>query len=199
VKKRTPEQGMAKSRAYGQHRIALVKRYLAVSSVDGAGGGVDEVADGVRAAGLEHAEESIQIGAHIGARSLEGIAHARLRGQMHHIVRPAMGEQGFEPVVIGNVAGSKSKPLVGDELGKAGALEVHVVVAVQIVDAVDGGAGGEQSLSKMKADEARRTRHQDRLRSEVGCGHHLWLFAQSWLLIGPPGSPQPASSRRRRL
>src|SRR5262249_22839892 len=155
--------GGAVERDRGQDGIALVKWYLAVSSVDGARGGVDEVANSVRTAGLEHAEEPIQVGAHIIARRLEGAAYTRLRGQMHHIVRSAIGKQRFEPVVVGDVAGRKTNPLVGGEPGKAGALEAPVVLAVEFVEAVQGAARGEQALSEMKADETRRARHQDRV------------------------------------
>ena len=55
---------------------------------------------GVRAARLQHREEAVDIGAGVGARIDERVAHARLRGQVHDAVGAEGGEQRIERVVV---------------------------------------------------------------------------------------------------
>ena len=50
------------------------------------------------------------------------------------------------------------------DLGEPGALEAHVIVGVEIVEAVHRHAAAEQAGDKVEADEARRSGHEHPLR-----------------------------------
>lgn len=47
---------------------------------------------GVVAAGLEHVEEADEVALKVGARVLDGVAHTRLGGEVHHDVETVLSE-----------------------------------------------------------------------------------------------------------
>ena len=109
---------------------------------------------GMRAAGLEDAEEAVEIGGDVFAREVERIANARLRRQMHDAVGAEVGKQRAQAVVVGDVELGEGEPLVLGRLCEPGPLEAHVIVGVEIVEAVHRHAGREQARGQVKADEA---------------------------------------------
>ena len=48
------------------------------------------------AAGLEHIEESDEVALEVGARVLDGVADARLGGEVHHDIEAVLGEQALD-------------------------------------------------------------------------------------------------------
>lgn len=120
--------------------VLLGERNLLVAAVDRAGAGVDEVLDRVMAAGLEHIEESDEVALEVGARVLDGVADARLGGEVHHDIEAVLGEQALDEGGIAQVAAHEGEAAVGVGLGQhaqARVLDAGVVVAVEVVEADD--------------------------------------------------------------
>lgn len=143
------------------HAVLLGERHLLVAAVDRAGAGVDEVLDRVVAAGLEHVEEADEVALEVGTRILDGVAHARLGGEVHHDVEAVLGEQALDEGGVAQVAAHEGEAAVGVGLGQhaqARVLDAGVVVAVEVVEADDCVIGLlEQLLDEEGTDEAGRS------------------------------------------
>lgn len=110
------------------------------------------------AAGLEHVEEADEVALEVGARVLDGVADARLGGEVHHDVEAVLGEQALDEGGVAQVAAHEGEAAVCVGLGQhaqAGVLDAGVVVAVEVVEADDGVIGLlEQLLDEERADKA---------------------------------------------
>lgn len=113
------------------------------------------------AAGLEHIEESDEVALEVGARVLDGVADARLGGEVHHDIEAVLGEQALDEGCIAQVAAHEGEAAVGVGLGQhaqARVLDAGVVIAVKVVETDDGVIGLlEQLLDEERADEAGRS------------------------------------------
>lgn len=113
------------------------------------------------AACLEHVEEANEVALQVGARVLDGVAHARLGGEVHHDVESVLGEQTLDEGGVAQVAANEGEAAVGVYLGQhaqARFLDAGVVVAVEVVETDDGVIGLlEQLLDKEGTDEAGRS------------------------------------------
>lgn len=140
------------------HAVLLGERHLLVAAVDRAGARVDEVLDRVMAARLEHVEESDEVALEVGARVLDGVAYARLGGEVHHDVEAVLGEQALDEGSVAQVAAHEGEATVCVGLGQhaqAGVLDTGVVVAVEVVETDDNVIGLlEQLLDEERADKA---------------------------------------------
>ena len=87
---------------------------------------------------------------------VDAVAHARLRGKVHHDVRPEILKKLRHRRFIGQVAAGESKRRFFLKDGEARFFERHIVIVVQIVDAADGSSQREESLRQMESDESRR-------------------------------------------
>lgn len=116
---------------------------------------------GVVAAGLEHVEEADQVALEVCARVLDGVAHARLGGEVHHNVEAVLSEQALDEGGVAQVAAHEGEAAVGVGLGQhaqARVLDAGVVVAVEVVEADDCVIGLlEQLLDEEGTDEAGRS------------------------------------------
>lgn len=143
------------------HAVLLGERHLLVAAVDRAGAGVDEVLDRVVAAGLEHVEEADEVALEVGTRILDGVAHARLGGEVHHDVEAVLGEQALDEGGVAQVAAHEGEAAVGVGLGQhaqARVLDAGVIVAVEVVETDDHTVRLlEQLLDEERADEAGRS------------------------------------------
>lgn len=113
--------------------VLLGERHLLVAAVDRAGAGVDQVLYRMVAACLEHVEESDEVALEVGARVLDGVADARLGGEVHHDVEAVRGEQALDEGGVAKVAAHEGEAAVGISLGQhaqARVLDAGVVVAV---------------------------------------------------------------------
>lgn len=141
--------------------VLLGERHLFVAAVDRAGARVDQVLDRVVAAGLEHVEEADEVALEVGARVLDGVADARLGGEVHHDVEAVLGEQALDEGGVAQVAAHEGEAALCIGLGQhaqAGFLDTGVVVAVEVVEADDGVIGLlEQLLDEERTDEAGRS------------------------------------------
>lgn len=109
------------------------------------------------AAGLEHVEESDEVALEVGARVLDGVADARLGGEVHHDIEAVLGEQPLDEGGVAQVAAYEGEAAVCVGLGKhaqARVLDAGVVVAVEVVEADDYVIGLlEQLLDEERADK----------------------------------------------
>ncbi len=117
--------------------------------------------DAAVAAGLEDIDEADQVALHVGARILDGIAHAGLGRQMHHALRPEAGKRGIHRGAVGELGALMRVSGMRRELRQPGFLQGGVVVVVVVVEAVDDVTAGQQSLSQGGADEAGGAGDQD--------------------------------------
>ena len=116
---------------------------------------------GVVAAGLEHVEEADQVALEVCARVLDGVADARLGGEVHHDVEAVLSEQALDEGGVAQVAAYEGKAAVCVGLSKhaqARVLDAGVVVAVEVVETDDDVIGLlEQLLDEEGTDEAGRS------------------------------------------
>ena len=84
--------------------VLLAEGHLLVAAVDGARARVHQVLHRVVAAGLQDVEEADQVAVHVCERVLDGVAHARLRGEVHHHVEAVPREQALDQRGIAEVA-----------------------------------------------------------------------------------------------
>ncbi len=120
--------------------------------------------DRVVAADLEHVEEADQVALEVCARVLDGVADARLRGEVHNNVEAVIGEQTLDEGGVAQVAAHEGEAAVCVGLGQhtqAGILDAGVVVAVEVVETDNHIIGLlEQLLDEECADEASGARYQ---------------------------------------
>ncbi len=110
---------------------------------------------------LEDGEEAVEIGAGIGARVLQRIAYAGLRGQVDHHLRPEADEGGLHRVVVGDVDLPEGEAVSGEKPVEPGLLQRRVVIGREIVEAEHRRPGIEQRFGDVKADETGGARQQD--------------------------------------
>ena len=110
------------------------------------------------AAGLEHVEEADEVAFEVGARVLDGVADARLGGEVHHYIEAVLGEQALDEGGVAQVAAHEGEAAVRVGLGQhaqARVLDAGVVIAVKVVEADDHIVSLlEQLLDEERADEA---------------------------------------------
>lgn len=110
------------------------------------------------AAGLEHIEESDEVALQVGARVLDGVADARLGGEVHHDIEAVLGEQALDERGVTQVAAHEGEAAVCVGLGQhaqAGVLDTGVVVAVEVVETDDNVIGLlEKLFDEERADKA---------------------------------------------
>lgn len=140
------------------HAVLLGERHLLVAAVDRAGAGIHEVLDRVVAAGLEYVEEADEVALEVCARVLDGVAHARLGGEVHNDVEAVLSEQALDEGGVAQVAAHEGEAAVRVGFGKhaqARVLDAGVVVAVEVVEADDHVIGHlKQLLDEERADKA---------------------------------------------
>lgn len=114
--------------------------------------------DRVVAAGLEHVEEADEVALQVGARVLDGVADARLGGEVHNDVEAVLCEQALDEGGVAQVAAHEGEAAVCVGLcqhAQARVLDSGVVIAVEVVEADDGVIGRfEQLLRQKRPDEA---------------------------------------------
>ena len=110
------------------------------------------------AACLEDVEEADEVALEVGARVLDGVADARLCGEVHHYIEAVLGEQALDEGGVAQVAAHEGEAAVCVGLGKhaqARVLDAGVVVAVEVVETDDRIVGLlEQLLDEERTDKA---------------------------------------------
>lgn len=148
----------------GVDAVLLRERHLLVAAVDRTGAGVDQVLDRVVAAGLEYVEEADEVALEVCARVLDGVAHARLGGEVHDDVKAVLSEQALDEGGVAQVAAHEGEAAICVGLGQhaqARVLDAGVVIAVEVVEADNNVIGLiKQLLDEERADEAGGARHE---------------------------------------
>jgi len=132
-----------------------------VESVNGTGGGEDEVLYFVLAAGFQNVAETDQIGLDVALGMCDAVAHSGLGRQMRHtaeVVRLAKGVQNFG---VRQIHPSEREGCVLFQQRQAIPLELHVVILIQIIQADNAVALPQKVLRQVKADESRSAGNQD--------------------------------------
>jgi hypothetical protein len=161
------------------------ERDLGVGAVDRRRAGVDEVLDAVVAAAFEQVGEADDVGLHVGVRILQRVAHAGLRGEVDDGIEVALLEQVLHHHAVGDVVLEEAEVGVGFQLFQPREFERRVVVVVEVVDADDLVAAGEQDLRDVHADKAGGTGNEYFHAVSMGTGRIL-----TW-----PGRPHPLRMR----
>ena len=124
---------------------------------------VHQVFDAAMPAQLQHVDEADQVAVDVGVRILERVAHAGLRGEMDHAAEAVLVEQRFER--RRDPCRSSSRDLdVGAQRGDAIALELRIVVVVEVVQADDVRAARAQFAAGVGADETGGAGDEDGVR-----------------------------------
>lgn len=114
--------------------------------------------DRVVAACLEDVKEADEIALEVGARVLDGVANARLGGEVHHDVEAVLREQALDEGGVTQIAVHEGEAAVCVGLGQhaqARVLDAGVVIAVEVVEADDNVIGLlEQLLHQKRPNEA---------------------------------------------
>jgi len=104
--------------------------------------------------GLAH-----HIGADIGIRIFQAVAHAGLRRQMHD-AGETRSSQGQDRILIGDVGFAEREELVALEAGQPRLFQAYIIIVAEIVDAEHGIAALYKRLTNRGADEAGRACNQ---------------------------------------
>jgi len=85
-------------------RLVFGKGQPGVGTIHARGARIDEVRVRVGgAAAFQYIDEGVDVAAHVGARVLQRVAHARLGRQMDDRVEPVRGEAGFQHFALGQI------------------------------------------------------------------------------------------------
>lgn len=114
------------------------------------------------AACLEDVKETHEVALEVGARVLDGVAHARLGREVHHDVESVLGEQALDEGGVAQVAAHEGEATLGVGLGqhaKARVFDAGIVVTVEVVETDDCViVRFEQLLRQKRPDEASSAR-----------------------------------------
>ena len=138
---------------------------LGVAAVDAAGAGVDQVLDGMAAAGFEDVVEADEVALDVGVGVGDGVADAGLRGEVDDDVGVVLVEDLVDEGPVSEVALDEGPGAEGFDFFQAGELDVDVVVVVDGVEADDSDCREvlEEALDKVETDEAGCAGHEDGL------------------------------------
>ena len=142
------------------HRIVLGERHLGVAAVDAGAAGVGQVRHLVVAAAFQDVHEADDVAVDIGMRVFDRVAHAGLGGEVDDAVEFFFGEELFDALAIGDIHLHEAEAGVRLQARQAVALELRVVVIIQIVEADHLVTPRQQALGGMHADKARRPGYQ---------------------------------------
>ena len=107
---------------------------LVLSAVHRAGRGEHQVLDAVVPAALEHVERAGDVAVDVRLRVLERITHAGLRGQVDDARKFLAREQRLHAALVGEIHLHETELRLPLEDGEARALQVRVVVVVEVVE-----------------------------------------------------------------
>ena len=136
------------------HILMHRERHLGHGAIDRAGGSVEQMTDAVMAARLQDVDEALDIALHIGLRIDQGVAHARLGGEVDHDFEAVVGEQPRDARGIGQVDPRETESEHRLEPGKARLLKPDIIVVVDIIETDDVPALLQKRAGEVKANKA---------------------------------------------
>ena len=143
----------------------------AVGAIDRRRRRIDEMPAAIVAAPLQHIEKPDDVGVGIGVRINQGMAHAGLRCEMYHRRKPLRRKQPCGPRAIAEIEWLKLKIRERLEPLQPRPLQGRIIVTVEIVHADNATAKLRKAVRDVRADEAGRSGHQDR----IACRHAFLL------------------------
>ena len=110
---------------------------------------------------FEHVERAGHVAVDVGLRILERVTHAGLRGEVNHARKFLAREQRLHAALVGEVHLHETKLRLPLEDGEARALEIRVVVVVEVVEPDDFVAARQQFLRDVGTNESGGAGEQD--------------------------------------
>ena len=129
------------------------ERHLRIGPVDRARRGIDQVLDARVPATFQNVRKTQQIAVDVNARVLQGITHSGLGRQIDDQVESLAFEQSGQRLAVGQVELHEAKPGFGLQLLEAIQLQLHRVIVVDVVQAHDRVAAGQQTPGGVKPNE----------------------------------------------
>ena len=136
------------------HRGMLGIGLMRVQTVHRGGGGKDEVLHLVVAAAFQHVAEAYQIGADIGGRVLQAVAHSGLGGQVDHMTEALRRKEPFQACAVGQIRLDKAEAGPPFQPGQPIPLELHLIVIIAVVQPHNTVTVRHETLCEVVADEA---------------------------------------------
>src|SRR5262249_11491746 len=141
--------------------------------------------------------ETLKVGVGMGFWFVDELARARLRREMNHACEAMPGKRLRDCCAVGKISLYEFEPSARAQDAQASPLQRRIVIRIEIVQSNDAPAFIEQRAGDVKADEARRPRHQYRpIRHPIPTARP----ARSGPLYLPSGAPRntrgPAIARR---
>ena len=123
------------------HAVVGAEGHLLVAAIHATAAGINQMLHGMVSARLQDVVKAYDVALDVSVGVFDGVAHARLCGQVDHHIRLILGEELLHRGPVGNVA--PHGPVLdarGHSLGQLGQpvlLERRVVIVVQVVNAHD--------------------------------------------------------------
>lgn len=137
---------------------------LPLHAVHGGAGREEQVLHGMMAARFEDIEKAHDVRLDVRTGMVDAVAHARLRGEVHHDVGTEVRKDSLHARLVRQIAFHKGEFRFSFQNGETALFQGHVVVVVQIIQADHGRAEGKQAARQMKSDESRRAGNENGLR-----------------------------------
>ncbi|KAG1462788.1 hypothetical protein G6F57_013883 [Rhizopus arrhizus] len=141
------------------HALVFGERRRGRVAIDRAARRIHQVLHATVAAQFEHVDEADQVAVDVGVRVFQRIAHAGLRGQVDHRGRLHLVEQRGQAVAVGQVERAQVQRRA--QRGHAVALDLRIVVVVEVVQADHRLARLQQRAGGVGTDEAGSAGEQD--------------------------------------
>jgi len=116
---------------------------------------------GVMAAGFKDIDETHEIGIHVSMGVLDRIADAGLRRQIYHPLGSVSGKGFVQHLAIFKAGSDFGEARIRLQARQAGALQVDIVIIVEVVEADDFVAARQQALRQCRTDKPRAACNQN--------------------------------------
>lgn len=104
-------------------------------------------------AAFQHVDVSQQVALGIAQRVGQGVAHSRLRRQVNHPVKVGGAKQRRHGRAVGDIDRMVGEVGIGLQRRQARLLERHIVIVVQVVDALDLMPRRQQTATEIGTDK----------------------------------------------
>src|ERR1700730_12240892 len=111
-------------------------------------------------ASFQHIEKAVEIGVGVSVGVLDRIAHAGLGREVHHESKTMFRKQCCDRRTIREIGRHETELRMPSQDVQSRLLQGRIIVTVEIIEADNGAALGQQPAGDMKADKTCRTRDQ---------------------------------------
>ncbi len=144
--------------------VLYAERQAVIAAIDGGGRGIDKMPHPPLTREFQHVDMPRQVGAHIGVRIDQRIAHAGLRAEMDDRFDHLIGKRCLQRIIVGEIQLVKGEQLAMRlfQRGNPVPLQRHGIIIVHIIDADHGMALRHEPIGDGHADKAGRAGDQYR-------------------------------------